>query len=74
VAQRPGDVGVAVEAEHADGEVPASGECSRAVAFVGLGPVLVVGDVADVVNAVVKSDRGAVSASRLTRFPGPLPE
>jgi hypothetical protein len=44
---------VAGEAEGADGEVPAGGERAGSVACAGLGAVLVVGDVADVVDAVL---------------------
>jgi len=58
---------VAVEAQHADGEVAAGGECSWAVALVRLGPVLVVGDVADVVDAVLDSP---VAADETVELPG----
>jgi hypothetical protein len=53
VAEGFGDVGVACEAECADGEVAAGGEGAGAVAGEGLGSVFVPGDVADVVDAVL---------------------
>lgn len=78
MAEGSGDVGFSGEAECADGEVAAGGEGAGAVAGPGLGAVFVVGDVADVVDAVldapVAADEtvecfcvGLVRAGRLVR-------
>jgi len=67
VAECFGDVGVAGEAEDADSEVAAGREGAGAVAGERLGAVFVVGDVADVVDAVLDAP---VTADELVEFRG----
>lgn len=67
MAEGSGDVGVACEAECADGEVAAGGEGAWSIAGPGLGSVFVVGDVTDVVDAVLDAP---VAADEPVEFRG----